>query len=272
MAGRQMDVARYVLIHGIPPQFSLNVNVGVGSGVPRFSSRRTTRSVAASMLRQARVNYGSAMQVAMFDDEIDMTQLFELEDRLVDSYYFELMNRGRSGSGQSYWGNGLYSGAVNLLQARLSNIRNYSGTPEAVAAALVEIGDWQLMFGAFGSAMSIYEQALGELQDGRVGEDRVAAMFSPERPVPLPAVASNANVFHELSDVHGYFDVEIEINRFGGVRDVIITGQSPNASDAIERRLKRFVYGNRFRPRHLDGEWLAKDRFTMRYEFGYASS
>ncbi|HUF71773.1 MAG TPA: hypothetical protein VMR74_02620 [Gammaproteobacteria bacterium] len=274
MAGRQMEVARHVLIHGVPPQFSLNVNVGVGPSLPGVSSRRTTRSVAASMLRQARFNYGSAILTAMFDDQASLSQLFELEDSIIDSYYFELMNPGLNDGGSSYWGNAgrLYSGAIRALGARLRNIRNYSGAPEAVAAALIETADWHLMFGSFGRAMGIYEQALADIRAEGAGEERITAMFSPEQPVPLPAVASNANVFHALRDVQGYFDVEIEINRFGGVRDVTITGRSPNASDSIERRLRKFVYQSRFRPRYVDGEWLTTDRFAMRYEFGYSSS
>ena len=269
MAGRQMEVARHVLIHGVPPQFSLNVNVGVGPSLPGLSSPRTTRSVAASMLRQARFNYGSAIWTAMFDDQPSMSQLFELEDSIIDSYYFELMNPGLNYGGTS---GRLYSGAIRALGARLSNIRNYSGAPEAVAAALIEMADWHLMFGSFGRAMGIYEQALADLRTESAGEERITAMFSPEQPVPLPAVALNANVFHALRDVQGYFDVEIQINRFGGVRDVTITGRSPNASDSIERRLRKFVYQSRFRPRYVDGEWLTTDRFSMRYEFGYSSS
>lgn len=264
MAGRQMEVVRHVLIHGIPPQFSLNVNVAVGSSLPRFSSRGTTRSVAGSMLRQARRSYGAAIRSAMFDERPNMSQLFELEDSIIDSYYFELMNPDLSAGG-------VYSGAVRALQARLANIRTYSGAPEAVAAALIEIADWHLMFGSFGHAMRIYDETLADLRAEIADEQRVAAMFSPETPVPLPAVASNANVFHEISDVHGYFDVEIEINRYGGVRDMTVIGRSPNASEPIERRLKKFVYQSRFRPRYVDGDWLSRDRFSIRYEFGYSN-
>ena len=91
-------------------------------------------------------------------------------------------------------------------------------------------------------------------------------------PVPLPDFAANLNVFADQSDVYGYIDVEVEVNRFGGVRQVDVIGQSDNSSEAIERRLKRFVYQSRFRPRYIDGDWLRSDRFTQRYVFGYSRS
>jgi hypothetical protein len=97
-------------------------------------------------------------------------------------------------------------------------------------------------------------------------------MFSPQTPVPLPALASQANVFSGLSDERGYIDVEIMINRFGGVRSVEVKGGSDNASEVIQRHLRRFVYQSRFRPRWVNGEWQREDRFVQRYEFGYSRS
>lgn len=273
MAGRQQDVADYVLIHGVEPELTLNVSV---NGLnPRRRSPPTVRSIAGSMLRQARASYGYAMRAALYDGQAELSQLFELEDSIIDTYYFELMNpqlrRGR-GRSRGAGAGSLYAGATGTLEAKLSNIKRFSGSPEAVTRALIEIADWDLMFSRFGHAMNGYQEALNYLRAESGDEQRVAAIFSPEAPVPLPALASNANVYHGRSNVQGYFDVEIEINRFGGVRDIEVTGRSGNATDAIERRLRRFVYLSRFRPRYVNGAWRRTDRFALRYEFGYTST
>jgi hypothetical protein len=169
-------------------------------------------------------------------------------------------------------GGRLYGSGIRALETRLSNLQTFSGSPEAVADVLLEIADWYLMWGAFGTAMDKYEEALAYLRAQDIGDERVAAVLSPDTPVPLPANVANANVFSNLGDEHGYFDVEIEVNRFGGVRDLRITGWSPNASKSIERRLTRFIYQSRFRPRYANGEWQQSDRFGLRYEFSYATS
>jgi hypothetical protein len=273
MAGRQMDTVRHVLINGIPPEFTLNIDPGIGPRGPRFSQSRTTRSVAASTLRRARSSYGWAMNEAMNDGSRDIPLLLELEDDIIDTYYFELMNQKLRRRGQPYSVSGqLRFGGVNALEAKLANSRTYSGTPEAVTAAQLELADWHLMFLSFGRAMDMYDSALGYLRSQGASSEQVAAVFSPETPVPLPAFVPNASVFRELGDVRGHIDVEIEINRFGGVRNIRVLGRSDNASPAVERRLKRYLYQSRFRPRFADGEWQRRDRFPLRYEFGYETS
>ena len=272
MAERQMEVARQLLINGLPPAFLLNMNL-VGEFGGRRSAPPTARSMAASMLRRARSNYGIAMREALNNVPVNIPELLELEQTIVDTYYFELMNSSFRRRGQTYRGAGqLRFGGARVLNAKLDNSRLYPGTAEAYSSALIELADWHLMFSSFNRAMHLYDDALTYLQAQEGGEPLIERMLSPEAPVPLPASESNENVYSGLSDVRGYIDVEIKVNRFGGVRDVNMMGRSASATDAVARRLKRFVYQTRFRPRYADGEWQQSARFTLRYEFGYSSS
>lgn len=273
MAGRQMDVVRELLINGLPPEIAINVNVFDSGNSRQFSPPRDARSMAASILRRARSTYGSAMREAIAANSADISELFELETSVIDTYYLELMNMRFRRGGQSYRGAGqLFYQGNGALEARLENTQRYRDTPEAVTRALVELADWQLMFGAFGHALDRYEEIAADLRARGGNEALVDAIFSPAVPVPLPALPANASIVGGRNDVQGYVDVEIEINRFGGVHYVKVTGQSDNATASIERRLKRFVYQTRFRPRYVDGEWLREDRFNLRYVFGYSSS
>lgn len=273
MAGRQMEVVRYLLVNGLPPEFVLNIETGVGPMGPRFTPTRTARSVASSMLRQARSSYGLAMNEAIYYGSGEIPLLLELEDNIIDSFYFELTNPKLRRGRQPYGASGqLRFGGRNALTAKLANSRIYPGTPEAVAAAMLELADWDLMFMAFGRAMDGYAAALDFLHSHGADDEQLAAVFSPAVPIPLPAFSSDANIDSGLGDVRGHFDLEIEINRFGRARDLRLIDQSPNASSAIERRLKRFVYQSRFRPRYVNGKWQRRDRFRIRYEFGYSST
>jgi hypothetical protein len=272
MAERQMAVVRYLLINGMPPTFDLNLNSVNDPSRVRFPQPRTARSMTALLLRRARASYGSAMREVLTKGADNIPLLFELEDSIIDTYYFELMNPKLRVRGQSYRDVGrLRFGGANALEAKLSNSRLYPGTSEAVSSALIELADWHLMFGSFGRAMGMYEAAVDRLRTEDDGDKRVAAMFSAAAPVPLPAFESSANVYSDRSDVRGYVDVEIEINRYGRVVDVTVMGGSANASKSVERSLKRFVYQSRFRPRYADGEWQRRDRFPLRYLFGYST-
>jgi tetratricopeptide (TPR) repeat protein len=273
MAGRQMDVVRELLINGIPPEIAINVNVLNSGNSARFAPPRDARSMAASMLRRARASYSAAMREAIAMGSADISELFELETSVIDTYYLELINLRLRGGRQAYRGAGrLYFEGIGALDARLDNTRRFRDTPEAVTRALIELADWELMFGSFGHALGMYDEAAADLRANGGSEALVDAMFSPAVPVPLPALLSNAQIVGGRSDVQGYVDVEIDINRFGGVHQVRVTGRSDNATDSIERRLKRFVYQTRFRPRYVDGEWLRADRFALRYIFNYSTS
>jgi len=270
MAGRQMDVARYVLVNGVPPEFVITSSVTPRSAFMPLPPSRTTGSVATSMLRRARASYAGAMQEALASGQETVSRLLELEGSIIDTFYFELMNPKLRRRDQPHWAVGaLRFGGRRALEARLDNSRRFPGTPEAVSNALLELADWHLMFGAFGDAMDTYQAALANLEDHGVPDDQVMALFSPETPVALPAISSNINVYSSHNDAGGFIDVELEINRFGRVRDIEVVGVSGAAADAVVRRLRRFVYKSRFRPRYVDGDWLRSDRFVQRYEFGY---
>ncbi|HEY5667442.1 MAG TPA: tetratricopeptide repeat protein [Gammaproteobacteria bacterium] len=273
MAGRQMGIVDYLLVNGLPPEFVLNIDAGVGPQGPRFTPTRTTRSVAASMLRRARSSYALAMNEAINHGLGDIPLLLELEDSIIDSFYFELTNPKLHRGGRPYSISGqLQFGGRNALAAKLANSRLYPGTPEAVTAAMLELADWDLMFLAFGRAMDRYDSALGYLRSRGADAEQVAAVFSPAAPIPLPASTPGLNNHNGPGEVRGHFDLEVDINRFGRVRSLRIIDQSPNATSVIERRLRRFVYQSRFRPRYVDGEWLRRDRFRIRYEFSYSTT
>jgi hypothetical protein len=271
-AEREMDVVHDLLVNGVPPELDVNVGIG-GRSWNRFAPPRTARYMARSMVSRARSSYGSAMQAALRRESLDIPRLLELEDSIIQTYYFELMNAGLRGRRQPYASVGrLYFGGTRALEAKIDNSRHYPGTPVAVTNAMLELADWRLMFYSFGLAMRSYEDAREYLVAQGASEAVVADVFSPEAPVPLPAFVPNASVYVDEANVHGFIDVSIEINRFGGVRDIDILGRSANASGPIARRLKRHVYQSRFRPRFVDGEWQRSDRFVLRYHFSYASS
>lgn len=294
-AERDMALARYLLMHGVPPELVINAGyagtsglfagaeyagtpglfAGAGfslAGPFRREPPRTARFMANSMLNRARSGYGSAMAAALHGDSLDVPRLLEIEDHIIQTYYFELMNAGLRHHRQSYANNGrLRRAGIQALTAKLENSRRYPGTPVAVTEARLELADWHLMFHSFGHAMQSYEAAR-EYLAAEADAAIVAGVFSPESPVPLPAFSPNESVYADAGDVHGYVDVSIEINRYGGARNVEILGHSANASAAIARRLKRHICQSRFRPRFVDGAWLHSDRFRLRYRFSYLNS
>ena len=266
---RRMAAARHFLDNGIPPTLQISIrNASEARWLPR-NGAPTRERLALASLGAARRNYADALQVAV-DDGHAVSDLLELEDRIVDTLYFELEDPGfRRYRSSRNRGSRIAGVGVRVLQTKLTNSHNFPGTPDSIARARVELADWHLMFSANGTALDGYETARSALVESAADPEAVAALFSPAAPVALPAYGEVDESFGCSECVEGFFDADVEIGRYGRVTDLTVVRRSESATDILERRFRGHIRNSRYRPRFIDGALARRDAFRVRYRFSY---
>jgi tetratricopeptide (TPR) repeat protein len=230
------------------------------------------RAFALQTFRRARRLYSAAMQAALKEGQYD--EYLEYEEQLIETFYFELAHpeihptrverRAPSSLGQI-----IYLPAINVLEAKVIHRLANGASAIDVATALVELGDWHLLFSQNGTALEWYHQAYDLLVRKDVAIQIVTDLFSPQVPMLLPAFASVSADFEPARGYRGYIDASIKIGRYGESKGVKLVGGSSSTSSDIGKRLTRELTVSRFRPRFVDGKAIRSDQFLRRFYFDY---
>jgi hypothetical protein len=241
--------------------------LGLGAGYAR--AQPTVKNPALKALLDARGHYEEAIEAGRRDGSVSGAELLALQDRLVDTLYFELWHRPQL----SYYEEpelrvrAVFSDAViEALTAKVDYSESFGGASVDVAKARIELGDWYLMFRNTATALDQYEQAYESLQKDGVPPDTIRAIVSPPIPARLPAVAGPGA--DSARTPRGYVDAAVT-TRFGTVTDVDILAASPGTANAIEKHLRQYISRSHFRPRFVDGQPARSDRFTARFYYAY---
>ena len=242
------------------PQFSVALN-----DIPRPSA---PRSPALKALLGARRHYAEAILTGTRNGTESFAELVALEDRLMDTLYFELahpkLRYYEDGPTRFTRFEGLASIGTRMLQSKIGDTVKLSQSPIAIAKAMIELGDWYLMFAVNGAALGQYAAARDLLVAQGVAQSSIDEIVSPELPPVLPVPLETANRAH-----HGYVDAAVEIGPYGNARDVEVLATSPATPKILEKRLRQHLERSRIRPRFVDGQLARSDRFTARFYYDY---
>lgn len=269
LANSEMDAARRLIHVPAPPEISFSSSSGPEpprqrSGPPRRPS--------LTALYSARRDYVAAINAAVRTDTGNAADLFALQDALIGTVYFEFehpeLYRGGARR-RSVDPSPLYLAGLHILQGKVINTVNFLQTPVAIAKALIELGDWYLLFHQNGIGLDKYRLAHDALVEQGVSRETIDRLFSPEMPVPLPVLPAGIRDTGPGGAYRGYIDVAVDINRYGGIRSIDILGKSSGTFKAVERRLRSYIYRSRFRPRFVDDELVRSDRFAVRFYYAY---
>jgi hypothetical protein len=171
-----------------------------------------------------------------------------------------------------------YNNGKDTFERILIYIRN---NPEAkvyqLVNALLEYGDWSMIFGKTQSAQQKYREAYALVQELGVDEQAVEQLFRPDLPVHLPLITPKPNSREKFRiadntelDHAGYIDIAFTISRYGRAKWFDILDTSGEATREVERRLKRYLSNSPFRPRLNSNDKFESQRVTLRYYFSYA--
>jgi len=243
--------------------------------------------------------YRTIIQILLNNFGTDDPRLLDIEKRLALTNYFFATNLDinssafKSGnnsqltmaSSQGYYdfsqvtSNSMgYRHGREALERRLEYmLRNEQMTPADMALARVDLGDWLMLFKKRLTSLETYEEAYQEAMAAGMDQAALDALFSPELPQTIPTfihyryTRASLNIPADIAlDYLGWFDVRIELNRFGQPSGIDILDKSPNATDTVETRLLRQLRNaTSFRPRFRDGQPVGDETIEARYYYSY---
>lgn len=169
-----------------------------------------------------------------------------------------------------------YRHGRDALERRVDYLRKQDGVDaRTLARAIVDLGDWLLIFDKRTSAVDTYEEATEALSASSTSP-AWRDLLAPSVPVALPTF-----IHHRFTrgargvpaDVplryKGHLDVAFTVNRYGQPGAVDVLDKSPAANETIESALVRHLRRSVFRPR-FDATGAAREhRAMLRYYFTY---
>ena len=156
-----------------------------------------------------------------------------------------------------------YSAGKNAIM-HIININR--ATPDAgtdaVARALIHLGDWDLLFGRRVAAIRQYAEAYALMQED-AAEEAALLMGQPRRlpdfqPAALTRVQESAGQLPQVSAL-------LDITRSGRPRNIRIVEANPADDISLQRRAKRIIKATRYRPRFEAGQAVATSDLNDHY-------
>lgn len=148
---------------------------------------------------------------------------------------------------------------------------NPNATAADVAGAMLELGDWHLLFGRNKQAQTQYAKAREWLLEHGADEAELAALLEPTVPVQLPTFIAGANLLQTAGtqdSYDGYIDVDFAVNAHGNISELKILDRSANADAEVEARLKKVLHNAPFRPGHaVLADNRSERHYSVRYNF-----
>lgn len=249
---KRMDLLNAYETGKFPPQIAL------GCYYSRYRNPRTgcragsRRVVVDGIVSDAWRLYRDAIDVLRRNRLYASDELAELEMKVLRSSY--------------RYGNFLL-GRRSLL--RLATYLDDGGEPIAVARALVDVVDWDMIYTNRGlnirnELVNRYQRLYRQMEQNGADRSLLDAMFAPEVPIVVPAFLPNP-LSTVADDSVGYIDAAFTVTPHGAGRDFEILETSGDVARADRRRLARLVAQSTFRPRSADGVFEEPSRVEIRY-------
>jgi hypothetical protein len=157
-----------------------------------------------------------------------------------------------------------YDGDSALRRALAHSANQPERRNDDIAARMVELGDWYLLFDRRAAALDLYRDALQFMKDASLSQEEVERIMSPGMPVPTPDTAYLAPT--DASEFDGFIDVEFELSQFGMATKPRIIGSSV-VNKQIERELLLEIRDCKFRPKFVADAPVNKEKIRLRYYY-----
>lgn len=148
---------------------------------------------------------------------------------------------------------------VNVIMA------SEEATEEAVADAVLDLGDWYLIFGKHDRATTLYRRVWELLQSK---PDRLAEIFDSPKPLYLPLPGDPDSDGLSAGRAHnGVVELSFRVDESGGVSSIATLHSSPQ--DLMDVEVRRAVRRARYRPAFDGQTMLATEDVRVSHEFMY---
>jgi hypothetical protein len=235
-------------------------------------------ALVRSGIASAQQIYGDAIRATVLNGSPGGPDLPEIEASLMRTYWLQADHMRLffdSNTTKYEIRQSLDDIGAKSYERRLKFIEALHRPPLETASALVELGDWHLIFRNDVEADAAYRRALETLKSAGGSAGQFDALFTPSpEPMLVPAFAPHFIGATQALGFTGYFDVVVDLNTFGRSENVRITSSSSAMTsptmNLIAKRLKKHIAKTeQFRPRFVNGERAAHDDVALRYYFTY---
>ncbi|MEY4641146.1 MAG: hypothetical protein RLZZ227_1140 [Pseudomonadota bacterium] len=161
-----------------------------------------------------------------------------------------------------------YEGSSALRRAIAHSERRKERRNDDIAARMVELGDWYLLFDHRAAALEQYRDALQFMRDASLPQDAVERIMSSGMPVPTPDTAYRSAALAEGQHYDGFIDVEFELSKFGMATNPHIIGRSAQ-NRHIERELMHEIRSCKFRPKFVADSAVNSEKMQLRYFYSF---
>jgi len=289
-------------IFAFDSKLSQDPNLFYAGDASAFAANSVNNSIGEENFRTMRLMYAqniyrSIIQILLNNYGVTDPRLMDMEKRLALTNYFFATNLDINSSAfnnsnntqlamastQGFYdmsrvsSNSMgYRHGRDAFERRLEYLKmREDATPEELALARVELGDWLLLFKKRVTALEVYEEAHNELLASVPDSALLKSLFMPDIPKTIPDFIDYryTRAFHNIPedvslDYRGWFDLDIEINRFGQTTGVTLINKSNDSDEQVEAILLRQLRNSTsFRPRFKDGELVDKEVVMLRYYY-----
>ncbi len=131
-----------------------------------------------------------------------------------------------------------------------------------IAARMLELADWNLLFDHRGAALELYQETLEFLARSNLPQHEIDRFFAAGLPVKTPDTAYQQEQSPEAFT--GYIDVEVKLSKYGSASDTRLLAES-DADPAVVDELFRTIRNCKFRPVLAQGNTSSADTVQLRY-------
>jgi hypothetical protein len=236
----------------------------------RFES---THALIRSAMTSAQQSYGDAIRATGINGSPGGPDLYEIEANLMKTYWLQADHMRLffdSDTPRYEIRESLDEIGTQSYERRVAYSEALLRPPAEAAAALIELGDWHLLFRKDREADAAYRRALDTLKRAGVSAGRIDSLFTPSSdPMLIPVFAPQLIDATQAPRYMGYLDVVVKLDAYGRSKDMRVAGQSGPATSTISRRLETYIEKRQFRPLFVNGERVAHDNVALRYYFRY---
>ena len=161
--------------------------------------------------------------------------------------------------------NNFAKGERALIEVVHVTMKSEEATSEAVARAVLDLGDWYLVFGKQDRATTLYRRVWELLQPM---PDQLAEIFDSPKPLylPLPGDPDNDGAAVGRPQT-GVVELSFRVDESGGVSSIATLHSDPR--DLMDVKVRRAVRRARYRPAFDGQTTLATEDVRVSHEFRY---
>lgn len=169
-----------------------------------------------------------------------------------------------------------YESGRNALQYVINIFRTFEARPRFIAAAIIELADWQLAYGKIATAEANYQEAYRIMANAGSPSEAVDNALNGIIPKIIPSVATHfytkksAGIPADTTLIYqGHIDLSYNIDKLGNVSEVVFHDNNQAEARLLQRIIEDSLLITKFRPIIQNGELLSHGRVNLRYYYAF---